>query len=330
MAIVDLKNGETYLGKVSNTSADSIWLNDFNFGRFAISKKKVKHVEKVYTNTSVIISLGANSNYRGKIKSIDGGKVRFKANNKTIDVALRDIKNIEVIEASGPNIANPNSTRYFFAPSAIPLQKGSGYYQNAYILSNSVSFGITDKFTLGGGVIIPLLFYTTPKISWKLGDKVYLGAGMIAATTIIPDLIISGGIPYGIFTFGNTEDNITLGTGYGLLWNDGDFKDSGKPIVTLNAMKRLNDRFHLVSENWLLAFVTESEYLISEGYYDTKGGYVPSEYGTKEITETYAALSLGLRIKVGKKSTFDFAPVYIIGDNSNGVIIPYLDLTYRF
>jgi sugar-specific transcriptional regulator TrmB len=44
---------------------------------------------------------------------------------------------------------NPQSSRYFFAPSGIQLRQGDGYFQSNIAL-NSVSFGVTENITIGG------------------------------------------------------------------------------------------------------------------------------------------------------------------------------------
>ena len=44
---------------------------------------------------------------------------------------------------------NPQSSRYFFSPSAHQLKQGEGYYHNVGVMYNSVSFGILDNLTAG-------------------------------------------------------------------------------------------------------------------------------------------------------------------------------------
>jgi hypothetical protein len=47
---------------------------------------------------------------------------------------------------------NPNATRYLFGPTAIPLEKGEGYYQNTYIILQSFNIGVSDNFSIGGRI----------------------------------------------------------------------------------------------------------------------------------------------------------------------------------
>jgi hypothetical protein len=43
---------------------------------------------------------------------------------------------------------NPNATRYLFGPTAIPLKKGEGYYQNTYIILQSFNIGVSNNFSI--------------------------------------------------------------------------------------------------------------------------------------------------------------------------------------
>jgi hypothetical protein len=262
--LVHAKDNNIYFTKtlVSNDSITS--LVDLNFGPVSLPTKKVKKIQPIYNSTILLISLGSNTKYVGNIINVKDSMLIFKLKEgASIQLSWLHIGEIEVIGDNDVIVRNPNSTRYFFAPSGIPLDKGTGYYQNAYILSNSVSFGLTNNFTMGGGVIIPLLFYVTPKISWEVSKNFFLGTGVIAATTVIPDAIVSGGIPYGVVTYGTTENNITIAGGYGLLWEEGDYKHLEKPIMTINGMVRFSDRIHLITENWIIPWKGTEEYEVS-------------------------------------------------------------------
>lgn len=153
---------------------------------------------------------------------------------------------------------NPNATRYLFSPSAIPLRKGEGYYQNSYLVMNMVNVGVTDQFSMGGGFEListftgnPTLFIT-PKLSGQVSKDVYLGVGTIAGFSAITvegtSDMIGFGICYGVATFGNRDNNFTAGLGFGFL--DGSFSE--KPILTLSGMTRISRKLGFVSENWIL------------------------------------------------------------------------------
>lgn len=150
---------------------------------------------------------------------------------------------------------NPNSTRYFFAPSAFSLREGEAYYQNTYVVINSFNVGVTNNFTIGGGFEListftgEPTFFITPKYTFPVADKWRAGGGVLYLTTTIADSDFSGmGIGYGVVTYGNTDNNATLGLGYGFV-ND-EFAD--RPVLTLSGMTRVSRKLGLVTENWII------------------------------------------------------------------------------
>lgn len=166
-------------------------------------------------------------------------------------------------------ISNPHSTRYFFAPSALSLRKGEGYYQNAYIFVNSASVGVTDHFTMGGGFVLNPTFrdwqviFLTPKISFPSQSNVTFGAGVIAIGVFnkqyrydyqtgqeLPAKIEAnlGGIVYGNVTFGGVERNGSIGLGWGFANED----LASRPVLNLSYMSRIGRKMGFVTENWII------------------------------------------------------------------------------
>jgi len=112
----------------------------------------------------------------------------LKTNNLGVIILLRS--NIRRMESLRPEqIRNgeiwydsPHATRYLFGPNGYSLKRGEAYYQNVWILFNQVSFGVSDRLTLGIGMVPLFLFNTatpvwvTPKYSIPIKkDKVNHG-----------------------------------------------------------------------------------------------------------------------------------------------------------
>jgi len=264
------------------------------------------------------------------------------------------IEDIEQIELEGmdfdPSYAfkynNPNATRYLFAPSAIPLKKGEGYYQNVWVSINSVNYGISDHVSISAGIELISTFaaissgyggplaYSNIKIGKQIRENMYVGGGVLAAGMLSLDEGGGMAMGYGLFTVGNTDNNATLGVGYGLV--DGSF--SNRPIIVLSGMTRASNHLAFVSENWFVSSINEnnSTYQQNQYYYKDKN--------------TYGAISMALRI-MGEKITFDLGLIGFFNKYSNEyssvengfrnnnsykgtdwvpIPIPYLDLVHKF
>ncbi|HOU02908.1 MAG TPA: hypothetical protein PLL94_05390 [Bacteroidales bacterium] len=242
------------------------------------------------------------------IQSGSMGDVRLEKSNirSMTAVAATDQK------AGGIWFANPNSSKYLLGSSAIPLAKGSGYYQNTWIFVNSACYAFTNNISVAGGFEIisimakgegPYAFFINPKASFKVANNLYAGANVLYANTIksVDDF---GGLATlnGFFTYGNTNNNLTAAVGWG--WADGEF--SSKPVFTVSGMTRVSRRIAFVSENWIIPRTIDEE------------------------LKLYGIFSYGIRF-LGEKTSIDLAFLNN-KDIAKGIIIgiPWLDFTIAF
>ena len=58
--------------------------------------------------------------------------------------------------ASGYSQKNRAGTRYLYAPTAIPLEKGTGYFSQKELVMSSVAYGLTDNISVLGGTPLPI------------------------------------------------------------------------------------------------------------------------------------------------------------------------------
>ena len=226
-----------------------------------------------------------------------------------IGIPLLQIKSKEDIKAAQIKegklwFPNPKSTRYFWSPNGYGLKKGEGYYQNIWVLWNQFAYGVSDNFSIGGGMIPLFLFggaptpvFGTLKLSIPLEqEKLNLGIGGIFGT-VLGESDFGVGIVYGISTFGTPDNNVTFGLGYG--YAGGEW--ANRPLVNINGMFRIGSRGYLITEN----------YYINDGY------------------DGIVMLSVGGRWII-KKAALDFGLAMPVGDIGEFIAIPLLGFTVPF
>ncbi len=177
-----------------------------------------------------------------------------------VTILRRNIRRITQIDADRIRngvywYENPQATRYFFAPNAIGLKKGKGYYQNTWIFFNNVNYGVSDNFSIGGGMVPMFLFgisstpvWILPKVSFPVSeDKFHIGAGAMLGGLVgtESDLI---GLFYGVGTLGNRDRNLSVGLGYGY----GGGEVSTTPLINVSGMLRTGRRVYLLTENYFI------------------------------------------------------------------------------
>lgn len=196
---------------------------------------------------------------------------------------------------------NPNATRYFFAPTAINLEKGTGYYQNVYVLLNMANYGVTDWFSIGGGFEFITTFspeskpiaFITPKVGFPVGEKLHLGCGFLGGYFAEE----TAGMFYGLGTYGTLDHNLSIGLGWGFVSTE--FQEN--PFITFSGMARTGRKFSLVTENWFIP---------TEDYY-TIISYGGRFFGPK------------MSIDIGFLNNSDIIEILPIG-------IPYVDFVLKF
>jgi hypothetical protein len=258
-----------------------------------------------------------------QIKLVDGASVTGKVISQTSTEVVVETNTMGMVTLAKQNIAeavllsgrdssrgwypNPNPTKYLLGSSAIPQEKGDGYYQNTWVFFSAFNYAFTDFFSITAGFEIfsilaggdgPFVYYLNPKVSFEVADNLYLGGNVLYANTIRTTSDFGGlGTLNAFGTYGNDNNNISLGVGWGFV--EGDF--ASKPVISVSGMARLSKRLAFVSENWI----------------------VP-------VDDYYGVFSYGIRF-LGENTSIDLAFINNPDIASEIIIgIPFLDFVINF
>jgi hypothetical protein len=283
-------------GLVSPLNAQRVAIDSVSVGDSA-----VRHVIKLRDGSTLI----------GLVASVTADSIRLRMVQGEMNLARSGITEVRQVPASAMRngeywFENPHSTRLLFSSTAFPLEKGSGYYSNAWLFMHAFAIGLTDRFTLGGGgTTIPgislsdNLFYLLPKYTILRSERtnVALGAlmGFFPFNSDANDEVTSAGLLYLVGTTGNRESNVSVGLAWG--YADDDITD--RPGFMVGGQGRISRRFSLISENWFIPI----------------GG------------QTEGVLSYGLRF-LGENLSVDLAWLSVLG--SGDISVPWLGFAYRF
>jgi len=271
----------------------------------------VLKAQTISDTTLIQIETIDGNEFVGTIVSENAENLVLKTDNfGEITIQIKNIKsrkeiNVQQIKDGKLWFSNPQSTRYFWSPNAFGLPKGEGYYQNIWVLWNQFAYGVTNNFSLGGGIIPLFLFagaptpvFATAKFSIPvIKNKFNLGAGAIAGT-VLGESGTGFGIMYGISTFGSPDNNVTVGLGYAFA--GGEIQST--PLINMNGMFRVSSKGYIITENYFIAV---------DG-------------------ETVAMLSLGGR-SIIKKAALDYGLfIPIAADMGTFIALPWLGFTIPF
>lgn len=167
-----------------------------------------------------------------------------------------------------------NRTRLFFAPTGRSLGHGEGYIGVYELFFSFIAVGVGDRLTLAAGTpIIPgalgEAFYLAPKLTVINEQRFQLAAGALAL--FLTDAIDEGsvGVAYGVGTFGNADDAVTFGAGWGFALTDEASEVADEPVLLLGLEKRTSRGLKLISENYYIAggaFISGGVRLLGERF----------------------------------------------------------------
>jgi hypothetical protein len=205
-------------------------------------------------------------------------------------------------------LKNLQSTRYFYAPNGYGLDKGSGYYQNTWVMFNQMSYGFTNYFSVGVGMVPMFLFggeatpvWVLPKLSVPIiNEKLNLGCGAMLGGFISTESDQGVfGITYITATAGNRDRNLTLGFGY-------PFSNTGwsPPMFNLSGLMRVGKKGYLLTENYVFSIEDDYAGAIMLGG-RTVWSRLSLDYGLVipvNLAEVFIAIPwLGFTLPLGKK-----------------------------
>jgi hypothetical protein len=227
-----------------------------------VKESKGYQLEIMNCDNRVLGSVFAGSNL-GSISSEERAIIIFYNLWDIIDnpsYPESESQEVEQEVSSGP-VDSEHDSRYFFAPSALPLKKGELYYNTLYFLSHDIQYGINDRFTLGlGTTIIGFPFYLTAKYSIPIQENSHLAFGdLLMVGTYGTNFF--GNLAYATYTYGNSHNNFSIGAGH-LYFNPDDNSNISSSVVgNLAGIVRAGKYFYFLSENYLFNFkATEFAY----------------------------------------------------------------------
>jgi hypothetical protein len=201
---------------------------------------------------------------------VDAGEpIRFElASGGVVEVRRTQVRGLRAVEGEIHDgelwARDPSDNRLFFGPTGRTVGAGKGYLAVFEAFFPSVSVGLSERVTMGGGTLLvgdlgenhP--FWLVPKVKVVDQERAAVSVGALAITALENGW---AGILYGVGTFGPPDQSLTLGVGYG--WIDDDLAD--RPAILVGGESRVASGVKLITENYLIPGGDGYELLLSAG-----------------------------------------------------------------
>lgn len=200
----------------------------------------------------VVIKMENGEEYKGIISKLEDETIVLKTVNGEINLIAKNVISIENYDDFKSK--NIHKNHYFLQNSAIPLPKRSAYLTVANLTILSAEYGLTDNWSIGGGVQLRGIFKSTPnwflnaKYGVKLIPKLHFSTGiLVGEMTAFSNVGYKVGLLHGKFTLGKEDSNLSLGFGTGYL--------NGEYIKVANSSIAISHNFKktLFGTSWGIA-----------------------------------------------------------------------------
>lgn len=104
---------------------------------------------------------------------------------------------------------DPGSENLLFSPTALGLRADKGEFRTFNVLWNQAEVGLTDHFSLSGGLVLPALAAIGIKAATPVSPTMHIGAGA-NLFLILPETSVSVYHFYGVITKGTRDNYLNL------------------------------------------------------------------------------------------------------------------------
>jgi hypothetical protein len=277
--IVTLKDGSTLIGKIISSNSVDI---------------KLQTTSGVITiNQSNIVSIVLKKN-----------AIKYNNYNQNYNSTYERLSNYDKLTTIEVN------HKYFWNNNYMGIKKNEFYFQNIWVLYNGLDYGISDNFSIGGGLLFLgvagfVNIHARAQIELTENFSMGLAYNYFVASTFynFNDRPANLGFMSGGFTYGNAKANISVSGGKFQVPNDRGnsfITNPSKMGLILCGSVKLGSNLNLITDNILM-------------------------------DKTINLNCLGMRIS-STKSTFDFGMMSFGNGNireSSLNLIPYLAMNYK-
>lgn len=138
-----------------------------------------------------ILNTVRGDEFLGRLLKNDSINLVFQINSgDTLTYLPKAVKSVKILHETPAPKSDIICERLLVAPTGFSLEKGENEYRNILFLYNSYHHGITDKITVGGGVMplfITYLGWSDAKFSFELSEHIHVATGGLVGAGFVID-----------------------------------------------------------------------------------------------------------------------------------------------
>lgn len=201
------------------------------------------------------IELADGTEFVARVVAMEGGLLTVRtAGGVRLEIERASVVRMRLAQGRVQNgefwPEDPHATQFFVGPTGRSLRQGTGSFAVYELFMPFVSYGVTDRLTLAGGMPVLLgsldVYYIAPKLRVLTRPGLDIAAGALAFGVFGES--DHYGVAYGVATFGSPDAALTVGAGWGFAGSE----VTDRPVFMVGGETRVSRRIKLMSENYFL------------------------------------------------------------------------------
>lgn len=195
--------------------------------------------------------------FQGVLRSVQADRIEIVDNDGQIlhidAESLRSFVAYDRDASRNTFFMDSASNRLVVVPTAFAMEPGEFHVADQEIAVVTMSYGLTEHITLWAGTSIPGLVLNA-RATAGIAPQLAVSVGSFAGLSWLEDFGSGGVIPYGLASYGEPNNNVTVGCGPLFFYN----RPQDKPleltgvIAVLGGKKVVSSTTSLVFENWIV------------------------------------------------------------------------------
>jgi len=210
-----------------------------------------------HKNVPVRIKTVQRGNFQGILREVNDDWVEIiDKNGQILFIDIASIESYVIFSSTVEKEAffqDSASNRLIVMPTGFPMEKGEFHVANQELVIVTMSYGLNEHISFWSGISIPGIMFNA-RFTASFTPSFAVSFGSFAGFSWITEFAGGALIPYSIASWGEPNNNITLGGGPLIIIDPDEDKalNLSGVICVLGGKKVITSTTSLIFENWII------------------------------------------------------------------------------
>lgn len=206
-----------------------------------------------YLEEGVSVRTAGGGSFQGTLMGVEPDRIELLlADGQILQIARSELSAFAILDRGDGARAfyeDSASNRLVVMPTAFPMDRGEFQIADQEIAAVTGSYGITEWLSVWGGISIPGALFSL-RASTHLADATGVSIGGFVGASWFDWTLGPLILPYTLVSFGEDNNNLTLGSGFMMTFSSG-FEIPGA-VLAVAGKRTLTATTAVVTENWIV------------------------------------------------------------------------------